>query len=124
MSALFVILASLRMTLFSKKVLIYNICISGLLSNLTKKSWTDSNTNCTFLPKLDEADDEMIEIDIRVLERLDDLEKENQDLKNQINELEKFLASQSGDLQNINDDLIEFMELTIQPEFKNEFGKY
>ena len=72
------------------------------------------------LPKVDET----IEIDIRVLERLDDLEKENQDLKNQINELEKFLAFQSGDLQNINDDLIEFMELTIQPEFKNEFGKY
>ena len=72
-----------------------------------------------FLPKVDET----IEIDIRVLERLDDLEKENQDLKNQINELEKFLASQSGDLQNINDDLTEIMELTIQPELKNEFGK-
>ena len=70
-------------------------------------------------PKVDET----IEIDIRVLERLDDLEKENQDLKNQINELEKFLASQSGDLQNINDDLTEVMELTIQPELKNEFGK-
>ena len=83
------------MTSFNEKVLISNICISGLLSNLTKKSWTDSNTNCTFLPKLDEADDEMIEIDIRVLERLDDLEKENLDLKNQMNGLEKILTSQS-----------------------------
>ena len=71
------------------------------------------------LPKVDET----IEIDIRVLERLDDLEKENQDLKNQINDLEKFLASQSGDLQNIRDDLTEVMELTIQPELRNEFGK-
>ena len=77
-------------------------------------------TNCTFLPKLD---DETIDIDIRVLERLDDLEKENQDLKNQITDLEKFLASQSGDLQNISDDLTEVMELTIQPELKNKFGK-
>ena len=31
------------MTLFSKKVLISNKCISGLMSNLIKKSWTDSN---------------------------------------------------------------------------------
>ena len=71
------------------------------------------------LPKVDET----IEVDIRVLERLDDLEKENQDLKNQINDLEKILVSQSGDLQNISDDLTEVMELTIQPELKNEFGK-
>ena len=71
------------------------------------------------LPKVDET----IEVDIRVLERLDDLEKENQDLKNQINDLEKFLVSQSGNLQNISDDLTEVMELTIQPELKNEFGK-
>ena len=71
------------------------------------------------LPKVDET----IDVDIRVLERLDDLEKENQDLKNQINDLEKFLASQSGDLQNVSDDLTKVMELTIQPELKNEFGK-
>ena len=30
------------MTLFSKKVLISNRCISGLMPNLIKKSWTDS----------------------------------------------------------------------------------
>ena len=30
------------MTLFSEKVLISNRCISGLMSNLIKKSWTDS----------------------------------------------------------------------------------
>ena len=71
------------------------------------------------LPKVDET----IELDIQVLERLDDLEKENQDLKNQINDLEKFLASQSGDLQKITNDLREVMELAIQPELKNEFGK-
>ena len=34
-------------------------------------------------------------IDIRVLERLDDMEKENLHLKNQINGLEKILASQT-----------------------------
>ena len=42
MSALFIILVSLMMTLFSEKVLIYNRCISGLMPNLIKKSWTDS----------------------------------------------------------------------------------
>ena len=41
MSALFIILVSLTMTLFSEKVLIFNRCISGLMSNLIKKSWTD-----------------------------------------------------------------------------------
>ena len=30
------------MTLFSEKVLISNRCISDLMSNLIKKSWTDS----------------------------------------------------------------------------------
>jgi hypothetical protein len=30
-------------TLFSEKVLISNRCISGLMSNLMKKFWTDSN---------------------------------------------------------------------------------
>ena len=42
MSALFIILVSLMMTLFSEKVLISNRCISVLMSNLIKKSWTDS----------------------------------------------------------------------------------
>ena len=41
MSALFIILVSLTMTLFSEKVLISNRCISGLMSNLIKKSLTD-----------------------------------------------------------------------------------
>ena len=40
-SALFIILVSLTMTLFSK-VLISNRCISGLMSNLIKTSWADS----------------------------------------------------------------------------------
>ena len=35
---------SLPMTLFSEKVIIFDRCISGLMSNLIKKSWTDSNT--------------------------------------------------------------------------------
>ena len=43
MSALFKILVSLTMTLFSKKVLNSNRCISGLMSNLIKKSSTVSN---------------------------------------------------------------------------------
>ena len=47
MSALFVILVSLMMLLFSQKVLISNRCISGLMSNLIKKSWTDSNPACS-----------------------------------------------------------------------------
>ena len=42
-SALFIILVSPTMTLFSEKVLISNRCISGVMSNLIKKSWTDSN---------------------------------------------------------------------------------
>jgi len=65
--------------------------------------------------------DETIEIDIRVLERLDDLEKENQDLKYQIIDLEKILASQSDDLQNVSGDLTEVVEQLILPELKNEF---
>jgi hypothetical protein len=40
-SALFIILVSLTMTLFNEKVLISNRCISGLMPNLIKKSWTD-----------------------------------------------------------------------------------
>ena len=42
LAALFNILVSLTMTLFSEKVLISNRCISGLMSNLIKKSWTVS----------------------------------------------------------------------------------
>ena len=45
MSALIIILVSLTMTLFSEKVLISNRCIGGLMSNLIKKSWTDSIQN-------------------------------------------------------------------------------
>ena len=45
LSALFIISVSLMMTLFSEKVLISNRCISGLMSNLIKKSWTDSNVH-------------------------------------------------------------------------------
>ena len=40
---LFIILVSMTMTLFSEKVLISNKCIGGLMSNLIKKSWTDSS---------------------------------------------------------------------------------
>ena len=43
MSALLIILISLTMTLFSEKVLVSNKCISGLMSDMIKKSWTDSN---------------------------------------------------------------------------------
>ena len=42
MSAQFINLVSLTMTLFSEKVLISNRCISGLMPNVIKKSWTDS----------------------------------------------------------------------------------
>ena len=41
------ILVSLTMTLFSEKVLISNRCISGLMPNLIKKSWTDSTQEST-----------------------------------------------------------------------------
>ena len=40
---LFIILASLRMTWFSEKMLISSWCIHGFMSNLIKKSWTDSS---------------------------------------------------------------------------------
>ena len=43
MLALFIILVSLRITLFCEKILISNRCISGLMSNLIKKSWTVSS---------------------------------------------------------------------------------
>ena len=40
------------MALFSEKILISNRCISGLMPNLIKKSWTDSNIHiyCAFRP--------------------------------------------------------------------------
>ena len=41
---LFMILVSLTRLLFSEKMLISNRCISGLMSNLIKKSWTVSIT--------------------------------------------------------------------------------
>ena len=43
LSALIIILVSLRMTFFSEKILISNRCISGLMSYLIKKSWTVSS---------------------------------------------------------------------------------
>ena len=42
LTRLFVILVSLMMSLFSEKMLIFNRCISGLMSNLIEKSWTVS----------------------------------------------------------------------------------
>ena len=45
LTRLFIILLSLTMSLFSEKMLIFNRCVSGLMSNLIKKSWTVSNTN-------------------------------------------------------------------------------
>ena len=43
LTRLFIILVSLIRSLLSEKILISNRCISGLMSNLIKKSWTDSN---------------------------------------------------------------------------------
>ena len=37
------------MTLFCEKVLISNRCISGLMPNLIKNSWTDSSSHILFL---------------------------------------------------------------------------
>ena len=45
MSALFIILVGLTMTRFCEKMLITTRCIHGFMSNLIKKSWTDSNLN-------------------------------------------------------------------------------
>ena len=47
--ALFIILVSLTMTIFSEKVLISIRCICGLMSYLIKKSWTDSNEHAFVL---------------------------------------------------------------------------
>ena len=49
MSALFIILVSLMMTLFSETVLISTRYISGLIPNLIKKSWTDSRVHSLHL---------------------------------------------------------------------------
>ena len=57
LTRLFIILVSLMMSLFSEKMLIFNRCISGLMSNLIKKSWTvsivqsavESSSNCSEL---------------------------------------------------------------------------
>ena len=45
LTRLFIILVSLTMSLFSEKMLIFNRCISGWMSNLIRKSWTVSNVN-------------------------------------------------------------------------------
>ena len=50
---LFIILVSLTMTWFSEKMLISTRCIHGFMSNLIKKSWTDSTQQphvCFFSP--------------------------------------------------------------------------
>ena len=39
LTRMFIILVSLRRSLFSEKMLIFNRCISGLMSNWIKKSW-------------------------------------------------------------------------------------
>ena len=39
LTRLFIILVSLMMSLFSEKMLIFNRCISGSMSNLIEKSW-------------------------------------------------------------------------------------
>ena len=49
LTRLFIILVSLRRSLFSEKMLISNKCISGLMSNLIKKSWTVSNLDIVLL---------------------------------------------------------------------------
>ena len=45
LTRLFIILVSLTRPLFSEKMLISNRSISGLMSNLIKKSWTVSNVD-------------------------------------------------------------------------------
>ena len=50
LTRLFIILVSLRMSLFSEKMLISSRCISGLMPNLIKKSWTVSITHCGSFP--------------------------------------------------------------------------
>ena len=43
LTRLFIILVSLMMSLFSEKMLIFNRCISGSMSNLIEKSWKVSS---------------------------------------------------------------------------------
>ena len=43
LTRLFIILVSLRRSLFSEKMLTSTRCIGGLMSNLIEKSWTDSS---------------------------------------------------------------------------------
>ena len=43
LTRLFIMLVSLTWSLFCEKMLIFNRCICGLMSNLIKKSWTVSN---------------------------------------------------------------------------------
>ena len=53
LSALLIILVNLTMTLCSEKILISNRCISGLMPDLIKKSWTVSTVySLIFLGKL------------------------------------------------------------------------
>ena len=54
------------MTLFSEKVLISNRCISGSMSNLIKKSWTDSNCALAYALWLKHAKDDMMQDKIEV----------------------------------------------------------
>jgi hypothetical protein len=49
LSALFIILVCLMMTLFSEKVLLSHRCITGLMPILIKKSWTDSTDDISTL---------------------------------------------------------------------------
>ena len=46
LSALFISLVGLMMTLFSEKMRIFHRCIHGLIPNLIKKSWTVSILDC------------------------------------------------------------------------------
>ena len=48
MSALFLILLSLTMTLFSEKILLSNTCIYGFMPTLQKKCWMVSNIYTRF----------------------------------------------------------------------------
>ena len=49
LTRLFIILVSLMMSLFSEKMLIFNRCISGSMSNLIEKSWKVSNLDAVFV---------------------------------------------------------------------------
>ena len=49
LTRLFIILVSLMRSLFTEKMLISNKCISDLMANLIKKSWTVSNVYLTRL---------------------------------------------------------------------------